>query len=160
MPDDPLRKYFDDLAREGKVELVVTLRGHPDDEDFEKRPPACSVTISVRDPQDPDATFAPTTKQFSRDSDRTDRTFAVRAETVVGSFKRFFGKGKAHSLEIVLTVSPVGDWARYYEATSWTVTGSAGTSQPVEVYLKPRSTEARLLDPNKIDKPKYPPPLR
>jgi hypothetical protein len=88
MPEDPVRQYLKDLAKEGKVELVVTLRGHPDDDDFDTRAPACSVTIAVRDPNNSATTFPPTTKQFSRDSDRADRTFAVQAETVAGVVKR------------------------------------------------------------------------
>lgn len=131
------------LQKAGKALLIVELTAAPDDPSFMDDSPSCAVTITAKDPSNSAKVLEETTKEISRQTDRTDRTFQISSETSVGVLRRWIWREKRKSLELTIAVTPINGWEEYYEPTQKIVRVSAGETRPLSVSLKPKHSRSR-----------------
>ena len=151
-----LAKEYERQRKAGMATIIVEIVGYPNDVDFERNAPTCSVTVTPREAGNPLAVHAAESRELSRTSAREDRSFVVSVETVPGKIKRLFKRERPRTLEIVIRADPAPGWEAFYESSVRTVHAEAGKPVPVSVSLKPKSSRSRLDGGFVLDKPSYP----
>jgi len=143
-----IKRWHDWMKKKGVAEIIAEVTAYPGDDDFERNPPTCKITVSAKDPMDPSRTYPSDEKELSRTTDRDDRKFLVTAETVregiLAAIKRVFKQEKRRSLDISVTAEPIPGWEAYYESSTRTVQAKAGKTVLVTVSLKPKPSRSRL----------------
>jgi len=153
---DDAKKFVNDLRKQGRAVVVVSLVAYANDLDFTRDPPSCRVTVIARDPE------GNIVDQLMADIPNTmlpyKHQFNIKVESVIESLGlgKYFGSPKKRNLVLDVVADPIGGYQECYESDSSlkSLKVSAGSEESRNVSLKPKKKGSRFDRTTYLDKPR------